>query len=763
MIIVSDLGKIKSPIYPELPLFVVSPVEVLIEEGINFTETRDDAIVVVSEGATVDNNKRIEVDGGFADSWVFQSLDSSVAKVDRFGNITRVSDGIARIIASDQKTRLIFLVSVSRSDPVEVVILQEWVEGSFARFSNDTIFDLINGITASNATRALFTSGGRNDDLFCVQYSQALTAVAKTSSAHGSHIGLTAITPRHVVGCHHALHPIGGTVTWETVDGVNITRTIIASYEMPEMEGFTSDTQLYLLDDYLPSTITPCKLPPEIFLDYIKNPQFGIPLIFTDRDNIANIAITSKMDSRSLFNQSPPGDLQPFYTWPMAGTSGKPLFFRNSETEMMIAGTFSSSGGGPSHYARNWTAAISAVDALAGITRTNLLSYSTDLSERASHWLYYEGGTKPVHTPDAIPGPFPGTMACMLTFSDVVWPIDSIMRHNSVALEPGVYTWSVYLKGGTMPIVPICARTSTAHHNVMVAPTGEWQRVAHTFEITAEGDYAYLDFGFDRFNGESGAGGTVYIYGVQLNPGATADPFLVTGASPGTEEGTGYLPARADLTEFTDYGDPLIGIPTLLDLRTHKGDKVPRGINPADSGGNALWSGIVGDATQSNATKQPLTKFATDGTPYLDFDGVDDWMSLGSMSGTVTYSILARSKTPTWNSYWSFMDTVGAGTARFGAIGEGGETYIHSNPYPVSIRRNGVALPSPFDCAPLDEWAVYTVVTQSKAAGEIGMFQLDGTQFGSAQAIALFIHDGTPTTGQVEAVEAYLATLQPSS
>lgn len=208
--------------------------------------------------------------------------------------------------------------------------------------------------------------------------------------------------------------------------------------------------------------------------------------------------------------------------------------------------------------------------------------------------------------------------------------------------------------------------------------------------------------------------------------------------------------------------DPLDGIPSLLDLRTHKGDKIPFGINPTVDESNLEWIGLVGSSSQAIETRQPLTKFTIDNTPFLDFDGLDDWMSIGSMPGPITYSCLIRSKASAWNSFWSFMDSVVPGSARLGSIGESGQTYLHSNPYPVSVRRNGLDLASPFDCDPIDEWAVYTVVTQSRPSSEVGIFQLDGTQFGGAQAIAFFIHDGIPSLEQIQQVESYYETLKPA-
>lgn len=75
-----------------------------------------------------------------------------------------------------------------------------------------------------------------------------------------------------------------------------------------------------------------------------------------------------------------------------------------------------------------------------------------------------------------------------------------------------------------------------------------------------------------------------------------------------------------------DMPDPLADIPVLFDLRTHNGDLVPTGIAPSDGAQNPLWTGIASSAAQATAGKQPLTRFAGDGTPFLEFDGSDEAM-----------------------------------------------------------------------------------------------------------------------------------------
>lgn len=215
--------------------------------------------------------------------------------------------------------------------------------------------------------------------------------------------------------------------------------------------------------------------------------------------------------------------------------------------------------------------------------------------------------------------------------------------------------------------------------------------------------------------------------------------------------------------------DPLSGIPSLIDLRTHKGNKVPFGIASGANSPNSLWSGMVGSATQAVETKQFLTKFEGDGTPYLNADGVDDWMSIGNVGGQVTYTALIKSNTANWNSYYSICDHVsGADTDRWGLF-ESGSDHWHSNVwFPAGVRYNGVEAantPTLFPCPDPAIWNVITVRTYAAPGTPIerGLMQMGQTYFGNARIIAFFIHDGDPTTEQIEAVEAYHETLKPSA
>lgn len=211
--------------------------------------------------------------------------------------------------------------------------------------------------------------------------------------------------------------------------------------------------------------------------------------------------------------------------------------------------------------------------------------------------------------------------------------------------------------------------------------------------------------------------------------------------------------------------DPLAGIPSLLDLRTHRGDKRPFGINHVPNGANALWHGITGSATQATATARPLTKFASDGTPYLDFDGVDDWMSVGVHGGKVTYTILVRSKQEGsfGTAYSSFCDLIGGDLFdRWGLI-EANGIQMHFNPSPTSTRFNGEQLSQATATFPenVSDWNVITIETYPAFEAGVERGLCRGANFLSAEIIAFFLHDGSPSDERIEAVENHFMSLKP--
>ncbi len=216
--------------------------------------------------------------------------------------------------------------------------------------------------------------------------------------------------------------------------------------------------------------------------------------------------------------------------------------------------------------------------------------------------------------------------------------------------------------------------------------------------------------------------------------------------------------------------DPLAGIPYRLRFET-TWDKVTlqpmwqdvaRTI-PVTSEGDPVATMGSADAElvpeQGDGEKRGVLLLAADGTPYIDLDGVDDWYSLPSFGGPVTYTLLINPRP--WTGYWSPCDNSAANADHFGAM-DAFTTAFQPGLAPASARRDGVDLVFPFSMAPLEEWAVWTVVTASPPASLRGLFQLAQTWFGPISVMAFFIYDGAPSNPDRNTVESFYETLKPA-
>jgi hypothetical protein len=216
--------------------------------------------------------------------------------------------------------------------------------------------------------------------------------------------------------------------------------------------------------------------------------------------------------------------------------------------------------------------------------------------------------------------------------------------------------------------------------------------------------------------------------------------------------------------------DPLAGIAYRLRFETHHGDKVLRPYffqdvartTPVVDEGDPVATMGPADAElvpeQATGASQGMYLLEADGTPYVDADGVDDWYALPSMAGPVTFCMLLNPRT--WASYWSPIENSAANADHFGFLDGGGTTWMPTHA-PASVRRDGVALAAPYNMAPLDEWAVWTVTTRSPAAALRGLFQTAQIYFGPLGVISMFIFDGVPSTEDRDAVEAFYESLKP--
>lgn len=348
-----------------LPLPVVEylayPNQVVTDPGTTTIETDDDVVLNKHTGSTVRNDIQIEISSELGNP-LFESLSGAVSSVDQNGYVTCVSDGTARTKVILPGRTAIIKGDVSIVTPTTSYTLNHWADGSFGGYANTIADPMIDGITPGLGSQAVYSSGTtRNTNLFCASYVESLTAITHSVNG-GIHLGLTAITPQHAVGNAHATFPVDVEALWITSANTVVPGTLVASYRVPGR-----DIVVYVLDSPLPESIVPMKLLPADIGDYLRNPEYRVPMLFHDRDNEINCADLTGLTEDVATMRKPEGGRAAFFEMPIPGTSGEPGMGFLSDDELALGFTFHYPAMGPSYHALDWTAIIAAADTAAGI------------------------------------------------------------------------------------------------------------------------------------------------------------------------------------------------------------------------------------------------------------------------------------------------------------------------------------------------------------------------------------------------------------
>jgi hypothetical protein len=108
----------------------------------------------------------------------------------------------------------------------------------------------------------------------------AIGAYNTGSASYGTKFEITAISPIHCLGSSHAGAPVGEVFNFVGSDNKTFTRTVVAS------QGAADDIQVYLLNQELPPSVTPMRVLPPNWADYL-NPgrELDLPVIFIKQGN----------------------------------------------------------------------------------------------------------------------------------------------------------------------------------------------------------------------------------------------------------------------------------------------------------------------------------------------------------------------------------------------------------------------------------------------------------------------------------------------
>ena len=199
----------------------------------------------------------------------------------------------------------------------------------------------------------------RNPDCWASKYNTDLTCISPWNSNNGIRKAGTAITKRHIINARHYTYPVGTTVRFITNDNQVVDRTISSLYTQSSSQ---IDLCIYTLNEDLPDTITPCKLLPANYTNYLTVSRKNyIPVLSLDFEEKANIhACTSIAPSNpkppSVYTDiSKPKRLSElnFYEKAIVGDSGNPIFMIINNQLVLITVRYTTGSGSACTYFGN--------------------------------------------------------------------------------------------------------------------------------------------------------------------------------------------------------------------------------------------------------------------------------------------------------------------------------------------------------------------------------------------------------------------------
>jgi hypothetical protein len=165
--------------------------------------------------------------------------------------------------------------------------------------------------------------------------------------------GATAISPLHVIYASHWPHSIGQVFYFITADNQVVTRTLVDFEALPG-DWTSTDTIVGKLDAALPATITPARMLPATFRDYVVQIRFGVPSIRISQQERAvveewvadNYIASTETQKLAWFGIQKDSRL-PYHQPTVAGDSGSPVYvIINSEAVLLSLTSGLNSGPG---------------------------------------------------------------------------------------------------------------------------------------------------------------------------------------------------------------------------------------------------------------------------------------------------------------------------------------------------------------------------------------------------------------------------------
>lgn len=316
--------------------------------------------------ATVDKEGKLRIDrlSNLYDSPIVENLTPSIAAYDSVTNqLTRIADGAVELLISSVSPRCVRRVSsyMLRINGATQTEFLSFRSGSARNHMDSAIRGKIEGKTAGASVWNIFSGNGRNLNNWASDVD--LTCIPKSIGTNG-----VLITPRDMVFANHfgTSNP-----TFMDNNGATYSRTVIAANRVTD-----TDYLVATLNSDLPSAISPCKMLPANFRNYITSnitPSM-CSLVFTNQDRALLVGAFNFVG-----NCLPNPDLTSWYYVPRGGDSGSG-FFLIINNELSLISTFFGTQGA-SGVMGDWITQINSAIASNGspysITTTDLSSFPT--------------------------------------------------------------------------------------------------------------------------------------------------------------------------------------------------------------------------------------------------------------------------------------------------------------------------------------------------------------------------------------------------
>lgn len=234
---------------------------------------KNDTIVDILATSEFYQSGRIFASTTKNEDFQYLALTPDIATIDSVGNITRVSEGVAKFVVQFGqppriRRKLITLDMNNVVEEAESVQQFSILPGSFAYHAKMEIENRINQNMTLENEGSLFTlfdlkseSFTRNPNFWGADID--LTGYSVNSNAGGVR---TLITPRHMLGVTHWKKGVGTPAWFLGNDGVLHKRSVVARVDYSELtseqNNFAQDQSVYVLDADLPSAVSPFQVFP---------------------------------------------------------------------------------------------------------------------------------------------------------------------------------------------------------------------------------------------------------------------------------------------------------------------------------------------------------------------------------------------------------------------------------------------------------------------------------------------------------------------